>query len=132
MDGWWCDDSHATPHSPNPELRSTEPLWTSATASSALLKILESPRLTVGAATDLQRLDCEKLRSFPALHLNADGAPRHLLSTLAAVHRGALAANTGAERPSMRETVAIVLFVVCLNWTRYNGNPRLEIFPLKF
>jgi hypothetical protein len=52
----------ATPHRPNPELRTTEPLWMSATASSALFHSFEPPLSTAGTAADFQIVECEKLR----------------------------------------------------------------------
>jgi hypothetical protein len=54
-------DLHAIPHSPNPELSSTEPLLMSATASSALFHTFEPPRPTAGTAANLRPVECEKV-----------------------------------------------------------------------
>jgi len=102
------EDLHAMPHSPNPELKRTEPLGISATASSAFLYSLD-PRLTVGVATDLQWPVCEKLLLLPAFHLCPDEMPRYLSPPDAAqcsVLAGATV--TGAAWRRIRETVAIV------------------------
>jgi len=62
-------NSQATPQRPNPELKMTEPLLTSATASSALSHTFEPPRWTAGTAADLQCLECEKVRKPLAFNL---------------------------------------------------------------
>lgn len=60
----WVGDLHATPQSPKPELKTTDPLWMSATASSALFHSFAPPRLAVtGAACDLHPAEFEKLRA---------------------------------------------------------------------
>ena len=86
--GWWDGmgwstwvgegDRPATPHSPNPELRMTEPLWMSATASSAEANSLESARVRRGALEALEArpwAEQEKARDglAGAVNLDLDG-----------------------------------------------------------
>lgn len=102
---FWMEHLHATPHSPNPELKITEPLWMSATASSAVAYSFDSPRLTGGATTDRQCLvDCEKLRMPSPVRA---GMPRNLAC-------GQLIANclvdtwrAGVARRTTRGTLAM-------------------------
>lgn len=125
-------DLHATPHRPKPELSTTEPLLTSATASSALFHSFEPPRSTLGTATDLQFLDCEKLLRLQALMFNlipdvalmmpimlaTPPTPPPTASTTNCWEHAACGASTGAVRlaaaAARRTTTPAILILFCL------------------
>lgn len=96
---------HATPHSPNPELKTTEPLWMSATASSAVAYSFDSPRFTGGATTDRQCLvDCEKLQTPSPVRARM---PRNLVCGQLIANRVVDATRAGAARRTTRGTLAM-------------------------
>jgi hypothetical protein len=116
-------DLHATPHNPNPELSTTDPLLTSATASLALSHNFDPPRSVLGVAVDLQCLECEKyllslklwLKLLPGTALTLKPLmtmpPPTVATAKCREHTCRANMVTGAIRLAVRTTPTIISFL---------------------